>query len=90
MRHLAPTEHGLPIQIYVFSRDQVWSNYEAIQARYLRPHPGDRAGVRPARLPEPVGGRRAGTAGHHQRRIAAPARPIARNVVCAIWAICAI
>ena len=32
VRHLAPTEHGLPIQIYVFSRDQVWSNYEAIQA----------------------------------------------------------
>ena len=32
VRHLAPTEHGLPIEIYVFSRDQVWSNYEAIQA----------------------------------------------------------
>ena len=32
VRHLAPTEHGLPIEIYVFSRDQVWSNYEGIQA----------------------------------------------------------
>ena len=32
VRHLAPTEHGLPIQIYVFSNDQVWANYEAIQA----------------------------------------------------------
>ena len=27
VRHLAPTEHGLPIEIYVFSRDQEWSNY---------------------------------------------------------------
>ncbi len=26
------TEHGLPIEVYVFSRDQVWSRYEAIQA----------------------------------------------------------
>ena len=32
VRHLAPTEHGLPIEIYVFSRDQAWSNYEGIQA----------------------------------------------------------
>ena len=32
VRHLPPTEHGLPIEIYVFSRDQEWSNYEAIQA----------------------------------------------------------
>ena len=32
VRHLAPTEHGLPIEIYVFGRDQVWSNYEGIQA----------------------------------------------------------
>jgi miniconductance mechanosensitive channel len=32
VRHLAPTERGLPIEIYVFSRDQVWSNYEGIQA----------------------------------------------------------
>ena len=32
VRHLSPTEHGLPIEIYVFSRDQVWSNYEGIQA----------------------------------------------------------
>ena len=32
VRHLPPTEHGLPVEIYVFSRDQVWSNYEGIQA----------------------------------------------------------
>jgi len=32
VRHLSPTEHGLPIEIYVFSNDQVWANYEAIQA----------------------------------------------------------
>ena len=32
VRQLAPTEHGLPIEIYVFSRDQQWSNYEGIQA----------------------------------------------------------
>ncbi|MDA0322099.1 MAG: mechanosensitive ion channel [Verrucomicrobia bacterium] len=32
VRQLAPTELGLPIEIYVFSRDQVWANYESIQA----------------------------------------------------------
>jgi miniconductance mechanosensitive channel len=32
VRHLEPTPHGLPIQLYVFSNDQVWANYEAIQA----------------------------------------------------------
>lgn len=32
VRQLQPTEHGLPIEIYVFSKDQVWANYEAIQA----------------------------------------------------------
>jgi miniconductance mechanosensitive channel len=32
VRHLPPTPTGLPIEIYVFSRDQVWANYEAIQA----------------------------------------------------------
>ncbi len=32
VRQLAPTDRGLPIEIYVFSRDQEWSNYEAIQA----------------------------------------------------------
>ena len=32
VRQLAPTEHGLPIEIYVFSTDQAWANYEAIQA----------------------------------------------------------
>jgi miniconductance mechanosensitive channel len=32
VHQLAPTEHGLPIEIYVFSNDQAWVNYEAIQA----------------------------------------------------------
>jgi miniconductance mechanosensitive channel len=32
VRHLDPTERGLPIEIYVFSADKVWANYEAIQA----------------------------------------------------------
>ncbi len=32
IRHLQPTAQGLPVQIYVFSNDQVWANYEAIQA----------------------------------------------------------
>lgn len=32
VRQLEPTPEGLPMQIYVFSRDSVWANYEAIQA----------------------------------------------------------
>jgi miniconductance mechanosensitive channel len=32
VRQLAPTETGMPLEIYVFSKDQVWENYEAIQA----------------------------------------------------------
>ncbi|HPR31969.1 MAG TPA: mechanosensitive ion channel [Prolixibacteraceae bacterium] len=32
VRHLQPTEKGLPIEIYVFSNDTRWANYEAIQA----------------------------------------------------------
>ena len=32
VRHLQPTERGLPIEIYVFSKDQAWAKYEAIQA----------------------------------------------------------
>jgi len=32
VRQLAPTEHGLPIEIYVFSTDQARASYEAIQA----------------------------------------------------------
>ena len=31
VRQLAPTAQGLPIEIYVFSRDQEWANYEDIQ-----------------------------------------------------------
>ncbi len=32
VRQLAPSEHGLPIQIYVFTRTTVWVEYEGIQA----------------------------------------------------------
>lgn len=32
IRHLEPTERGLPVEIYVFSKDIQWSNYEGIQA----------------------------------------------------------
>lgn len=32
VRQLAPNSKGLPIEIYVFSKDKVWANYEAIQA----------------------------------------------------------
>jgi miniconductance mechanosensitive channel len=32
VRHLQPTDKGLPIEIYVFSNDQRWAFYEAIQA----------------------------------------------------------
>lgn len=32
VRQLAPTEKGIPIQIYAFSNDIAWANYEAIQA----------------------------------------------------------
>ena len=32
IRHLPPGETGLPVEIYVFSSDQVWANYEGIQA----------------------------------------------------------
>ena len=32
VRHLPSTSKGLPIEIYIFSNDQVWANYEALQA----------------------------------------------------------
>ncbi len=32
VRHLEPDDKGIPIQIYVFSNDQKWANYESIQA----------------------------------------------------------
>jgi miniconductance mechanosensitive channel len=32
VRQLQPTAEGIPLEIYVFSKDQVWANYEAIQA----------------------------------------------------------
>lgn len=32
VRHLAPTEHGLPLEIYVFTDEVRWPFYEAIQS----------------------------------------------------------
>jgi miniconductance mechanosensitive channel len=32
VRQLDPGPNGLPIEVYVFSSDQVWANYESIQA----------------------------------------------------------
>jgi len=32
VRQLAPAEHGLPIEIYCFTNDTAWANYEGIQA----------------------------------------------------------
>jgi len=32
VRQLQPTEHGLPLEIYVFSKVQEWGEYENIQA----------------------------------------------------------
>lgn len=32
VRQLAPTEHGLPLEIYCFCRDKAWVDYEAVQA----------------------------------------------------------
>ncbi len=32
VRQLTSTQHGLPIEVYVFSKDKAWENYESIQA----------------------------------------------------------
>ena len=32
VRQLAPTQYGLPLEIYVFCKDKAWANYEAVQA----------------------------------------------------------
>lgn len=32
IRQLQPTDKGIPLEIYVFSREQAWANYEALQA----------------------------------------------------------
>ena len=32
VRHLQPTDKGLPIEVYVFSKVQSWAEYENIQA----------------------------------------------------------
>ena len=35
VRHLQPTEKGIPLEIYCFSKDKVWENYEYIMADIL-------------------------------------------------------
>jgi miniconductance mechanosensitive channel len=32
IRQLAPAQHGLPLEVYVFCKDKIWANYEAIQS----------------------------------------------------------
>jgi miniconductance mechanosensitive channel len=32
VRHLQPTEKGIPLEIYCFSKDKIWENYEYIMA----------------------------------------------------------
>lgn len=32
VRQLAPTAHGLPLEVYAFCRDKAWVNFEAVQA----------------------------------------------------------
>ena len=32
VRHLQPTEKGIPLEIYCFSKDKEWENYEHIMA----------------------------------------------------------
>jgi miniconductance mechanosensitive channel len=32
VRQLQPSEKGIPMEVYVFSKDQRWSNYESIQS----------------------------------------------------------
>ncbi len=32
IRHLQPTDKGIPLEIYVFSNEQAWAEYEAIQS----------------------------------------------------------
>ena len=32
VRQLAPTQHGLPLEVYAFCRDKAWVNYEEVQA----------------------------------------------------------
>jgi miniconductance mechanosensitive channel len=32
VRQLAPTQHGLPLEVYAFCQDKAWVNYEGVQA----------------------------------------------------------
>jgi len=32
IRHLQPTEKGIPVEVYVFSKNQQWADYEELQA----------------------------------------------------------
>ena len=35
VRTLAPTEYGIPLQIYCFTKDTEWSHYESIQSEIM-------------------------------------------------------
>ena len=32
MRQLQPTENGIPVELYIFTTDNRWANYEDIQS----------------------------------------------------------
>jgi miniconductance mechanosensitive channel len=32
VRHQSPTEKGIPLEVYCFTYDKTWENYEKIQA----------------------------------------------------------
>ena len=38
VRQLAPTEHGLPIEIYCFTASTQWTDYETVQADIFDHH----------------------------------------------------
>jgi miniconductance mechanosensitive channel len=64
VRQLSPSPEGLPIEIYCFTNDIVWANYEGIQSDifdhflaiapefgiriYQRPSGGDLVALRPS------------------------------------------
>jgi len=74
VRQLQPGPNGLPLQIYVFSKDQAWARYEAIQADIFDhliaalPH----FGLRLFQNPTGHDLRTLGHAGHGQKQMIAP------------------
>ena len=32
VRQLEPTENGIPLQVYIFTKDTKWANHESVQA----------------------------------------------------------